>query len=92
MTRDHDNVSQNSQFQLVLNHSLRLLKFLANLNARAATSSFSPLFALVGFHSASHVLIEANACVWTARTVLSTFPFAVLRSEQWNPSPTAIGC
>lgn len=36
--------------------------------------------------------MEAKACTWTERTVESTFPFAVLRSEQWNPSDIAIGC
>lgn len=45
-----------------------------------------------GFHAASHVCMTPSASVCTARTVASTAPFAVLRSEQWKPSPIAIGC
>ena len=36
--------------------------------------------------------METSACFCTASTVASAFPFAVLRSEQWNPSEIAIGC
>ncbi len=35
--------------------------------------------------------MKPKAFTWTARTVESTVPEDVMRSEQWKPSPTAIG-
>ena len=36
--------------------------------------------------------MEARPCCCTVRTVLSTWPFFVLRSEQWKPSDRPMGC
>ena len=45
-----------------------------------------------GSHVASHACIAVSAFCWTARIVASTVPEDVMRSEQWNPSPIAMGC
>ena len=50
------------------------------------------LAGFVGLKSWSHVFMDARACFCTSSTVESTAPLAVMRSEQWNPSPTPIGC
>lgn len=46
---------------------------------------------LLGFQTESHVFIEARAFAWTAAMLASTKPALVIKSEQWKPSPTAIG-
>jgi hypothetical protein len=46
----------------------------------------------VGTHSVSQFFMAASAAVCTAAMVGSARPDEVPISEQWKPSPTAIGC
>jgi hypothetical protein len=58
----------------------------------AGAGTLALLEEALGFQSASQVLMEARAACWTAWIVGSATPEAVERSEQWKPSPTAMGC
>lgn len=66
------------------------ISWIPGVKSRAALRLEELLFE--GFHAANQVFMyfRDSACTWAM--VGSTLAELVPRSEQWNPSPTTMGC